>query len=63
MNDLEALWAFLVAGAVALVLTPLAKQLAHRVGAIDLPRERSLHESPTPSLGGLAILALSLIHI
>ena len=57
MNDLEALWAFLVAGAVALVLTPLAARLAHRVGAIDLPRERSLHDSPTPSLGGLAILA------
>ena len=57
MNDLEALWAFLVAGAVALVLTPLAARLAHRVGAIDLPRERSLHETPTPSLGGLAILA------
>ena len=57
MNDLEALWAFLVAGAVALVLTPLAKRLAHRVGAIDLPRERGLHDSPTPSLGGLAILA------
>jgi len=57
MADLDALWAFLVAGAVALVLTPLAARLAHRVGAIDLPRERSLHESPTPSLGGLAILA------
>jgi len=57
MADLDALWAFLVAGAVALVLTPLAARLAHRVGAIDRPRERSLHDSPTPSLGGLAILA------
>ena len=57
MNDLEALWAFLVAGLVALVLTPLAARLARRVGAIDLPRERSLHERPTPRLGGLAILA------
>jgi len=57
MADLDALWAFLVAGAVALVLTPLAARLAHRVGAIDLPRERSLHDRPTPSLGGLAILA------
>ena len=57
MHDLDALWAFLVAGAVALVLTPLAARLAHRVGAIDLPRERSLHDRPTPSLGGLAILA------
>jgi UDP-GlcNAc:undecaprenyl-phosphate/decaprenyl-phosphate GlcNAc-1-phosphate transferase len=57
MNDLEALSAFLVAGGVALVLTPVAARLAHRVGAIDVPGERSLHDSPTPSLGGLAILA------
>ena len=57
MNGLDALWAFLVAGAVTVLLTPLAARLAHRVGAIDQPRERSLHEFPTPSLGGLAILA------
>jgi UDP-GlcNAc:undecaprenyl-phosphate/decaprenyl-phosphate GlcNAc-1-phosphate transferase len=57
MNDLDALWAFLAAGAVTLVLTPVAARLAVRVGAIDWPRERSLHDSPTPSLGGLAILA------
>lgn len=57
MNDLDALWAFLIAGAVALVVTPLAARMARRIGAIDRPRERSLHESPTPSLGGLAILA------
>jgi len=57
MNELDALWAFLVAGAVAVVLTPIAARLAHRVGAIDRPHERGLHDSPTPSLGGLAILA------
>ena len=57
MNDLDALWAFLVAGVVAFTLTPLAARLAYRVGAIDRPGERSLHASPTPSLGGLAILA------
>ena len=57
MNDLDALWAFLVAGAAALVLTPLAARFARRIGAIDLPRERGLHDTPTPSLGGLAILA------
>ncbi|MGI9081827.1 MAG: glycosyltransferase family 4 protein [Thermoleophilaceae bacterium] len=57
MNELDALWAFLVAGALALVATPLAARLAHRVGAIDRPGDRSLHASPTPSLGGLAILA------
>ena len=57
MNDLDALWAFLVAGGAALVLTPVAARLAHRIGAIDLPHERGLHDTPTPSLGGLAILA------
>ena len=57
MNDLDALWAFLVAGAMALVLTPLAARFAQRIGAIDRPGERSLHQVPTPTLGGLAILA------
>ena len=57
MNDLDALWAFLIAGVVALVATPLAARLAHRVGAIDVPGGRSLHVAPTPTLGGLAILA------
>ena len=28
-----------------------------RVGAIDLPRDRDLHDAPVPRLGGLAILA------
>ncbi|MEJ7790283.1 MAG: MraY family glycosyltransferase [Thermoleophilaceae bacterium] len=57
MNDLDALWAFLVAGVVALGVTPLAARLARRIGAIDLPKERGLHDTPTPSLGGLAIFA------
>ena len=57
MNDLDALWAFLVAAVAALVVTPLAARLAHRVGAIDQPGGRSLHLAPTPTLGGLAILA------
>ena len=57
MNELDALWALLVAGAAALVLTPLAARLAVRVGAVATPRDRDLHESPTPRMGGLAILA------
>jgi UDP-GlcNAc:undecaprenyl-phosphate GlcNAc-1-phosphate transferase len=56
-TDLDALFAFLLAGMVALALVPLTDRLARRVGAIDLPGERSLHEAPTPRLGGLAILA------
>ncbi len=57
MSDLDALWAFLVAGAVSFALTPVAGRLAHRVGAVDQPKERGLHDEATPSLGGLAILA------
>jgi UDP-GlcNAc:undecaprenyl-phosphate/decaprenyl-phosphate GlcNAc-1-phosphate transferase len=57
MDALDALWAFLVAAGVALAATPLARRLAERIGAIDQPGDRSLHERPTPRLGGLAILA------
>ncbi|MDQ3720348.1 MAG: undecaprenyl/decaprenyl-phosphate alpha-N-acetylglucosaminyl 1-phosphate transferase [Actinomycetota bacterium] len=57
MNELDALWALLVAGAAALVLTPLAARMARRAGAVATPRDRDLHESPTPRMGGLAILA------
>jgi UDP-GlcNAc:undecaprenyl-phosphate GlcNAc-1-phosphate transferase len=55
-TDTDALLAFLVAGLLALLLVPLTKWLAVRVGAIDQPNERSLHVVSTPKLGGLAIL-------
>src|ERR687894_3216623 len=42
---------------VSLLATPVARALAWRIGAIDEPRERGLHQFPTPRLGGLAILA------
>ena len=51
-----ALFAFLVAAAIAWLLVPVAERIARRVGAIDTPNERSLHTEPTPRLGGLAIL-------
>lgn len=57
MNELDAVFAFLVAMAVAAVTTPLAARLAFRVGAVDEPRERGLASRRTPLLGGLAILA------
>ena len=55
-SALDALFAFAVALALSWLLVPLTERLAHRVGAIDQPRERSLHRIPTPKLGGLAIL-------
>lgn len=54
---MDALFAFLVAGLLTLLLVPLTTRLAIRIGAIDQPNERSLHTAPMPKLGGLAILA------
>ncbi len=52
----EALFAFLLAGLIALLLVPVTDRVARRIGAIDYPDdERSLHAEPTPRLGGLAI--------
>lgn len=61
MSHIDALGGFFVAALVAFATAPLAARLASRVGAIDVPKERGLHDSPTPSLGGLAILAGILI--
>ena len=36
-------------------LTPLARWLAFRVGALDLPSERKIHTHPMARLGGLAM--------
>src|SRR4051794_27701972 len=55
-DNTDAGLAFLVAGLLALLLVPLTKRLALRVGAIDYPSERKLHTVPTPKLGGLGIL-------
>src|SRR5258708_28555427 len=60
-TELEALSAFLVALAVAALLTPLTMKLARAVGAIDEPRERGLSEKATPLLGGLAIFGGALV--
>ena len=53
----DAVFAFLVAMAVATLLTPLAGRVARRVGAVSRLSDRGLGTSETPLLGGLAILA------
>lgn len=60
-NELDALYAFLVAAVVTALLTPLTMRFARAIGAIDEPRERGLSERPTPLLGGLAIFAGALV--
>lgn len=60
-TELDALYAFATAAAVAALLTPLTMRLARAVGAIDWPRERGLSQRATPLLGGLAIFAGALV--
>ena len=58
---LDALLGFAAAAVCAWFLVPRTDSLAERIGAIDVPGERSLHEAPTPRLGGVAILAAVLL--
>ena len=60
MKD-DALLGFLVALAVAALLTPPVARLARRVGAVDAVKERGLAREATPLLGGLAIFAAVLV--
>jgi UDP-GlcNAc:undecaprenyl-phosphate/decaprenyl-phosphate GlcNAc-1-phosphate transferase len=59
--DVYALYAFAAAGILAWVLVPLVERFARSIGAMDIPNERSLHQAPTPKLGGLAILVGTLV--
>lgn len=45
-----------VALAVTLVATPLLRPVARRLGLVAVPGTRSSHDSPTPRVGGVAIL-------
>lgn len=54
--------ALIVTIVASLALTPFVIKLAHRIGAIDVPKDdRRVHKSPVPRLGGLAIYVSFLI--
>lgn len=48
---------FAIALALALVLTPLVKKFAIKIGAVDVPNHRKVHTRIMPRMGGLAIYA------
>jgi UDP-GlcNAc:undecaprenyl-phosphate/decaprenyl-phosphate GlcNAc-1-phosphate transferase len=48
---------FFIAAAVTFLLTPVARILAMRWGAVAKPRDRDVHAIPTPRLGGVAMYA------
>ncbi|MBB5079944.1 glycosyltransferase family 4 protein [Nonomuraea endophytica] len=51
----EYLFMALVAAAVTFLLVPLVRRFAIRIGAMPEVRERDVHTTPTPRLGGLAM--------
>jgi UDP-GlcNAc:undecaprenyl-phosphate GlcNAc-1-phosphate transferase len=55
---------FVLATAISLMITPVVRQLAVAIGAIDLPdNERKLHGRPVAYLGGVAIFLGFLIPV
>lgn len=56
--------AFLVSGVLSFILTPVAKKIAHKIGAIDVPKDdRRMHKEPIPRLGGLAVFFAFLVSV
>lgn len=47
--------AALLAGIITVLVTPLVKSLAFRAGVVREPRNRDMHEKPTPLWGGIAM--------
>ena len=50
-----------LAAALAFVLTPLVRALAHRFGMVDHPDERRVNTSPVPRGGGIAVAVACLV--
>ncbi len=51
----HAVWLVIGAMVISFLLTPVVRWIAGRLGAIDRPGGRKVHERPTPLLGGTAI--------
>ncbi len=45
----------------SLLLTPLARRFALRIGAVDYPGERKIHAAPIPRLGGLGVVVAGVL--
>ena len=51
-----AFFAFIVAMFISMVLIPPLMRSAQRYAFVDVPTDRKLHDSPTPRIGGLAMV-------
>jgi UDP-GlcNAc:undecaprenyl-phosphate/decaprenyl-phosphate GlcNAc-1-phosphate transferase len=54
-EHLEVVYGAALALVIVVVLTPAVAGMARRLGAVDLPDERRVHQIPIPRLGGLAL--------
>lgn len=55
-NGIFIIFSFIIALIIAYATTPLAKRLAFKLGAVDVPKDgRRMHKEPKARLGGLAI--------
>lgn len=61
INEHSILEIVLITFVTSLLLIPLAKKVAHHIGAIDMPNARKVHKVPMPRLGGLAIYGAFLV--
>src|SRR5699024_11874251 len=55
-NISELVIAFLLSSVTTLLVTPFIIKLAIKLGAIDKPDQRKIHNGIKPSMGGLAIV-------
>jgi UDP-GlcNAc:undecaprenyl-phosphate GlcNAc-1-phosphate transferase len=56
--------ALVVAALIAFLFTPVARVLAQKVGAMDVPKDaRRMHDHPIPRMGGLAIFLAFLLTV
>src|SRR5688500_10620271 len=46
---------------ISYALAPLARIAAFRIGAVDWPGARKVHQTPIPRLGGLAVVGATVI--
>lgn len=53
--DIKLLLAFIISMVTAIAVTPLVIKFAHKIGAVDKPNKRKVHQKVMPRLGGLAI--------
>lgn len=63
-NNIYVILTFAVAFLIAFASTPMVIALAHKINAIDVPKDtRRIHKKPTPLIGGLAIFLGFLVSV